>query len=345
MGIRQKKVRVLIVDDSQVVREVLKRALSLDHGIEVVGTAGDPFVARDLILSHDPDVITLDIEMPKMDGIKFLQKLMPQYPIPVVVVSALSERVFEALDAGAVDFITKPDLGDPSVLNSFYAELILKIKIASTAKIKMFNNTLVRNSSKKVPFKSDIIIAMGASTGGTEATAQILRSLPREMPPILITQHMPAGFTDMYAKRLNSLSQLEVAEARHGDPVLPNRVLIAPGSMHMRLEVGPSGYYVSCKPGDKVNGHCPSVDVLFNSVAEKAGKKAVGVILTGMGSDGAHGLLNMKTKGAYTLGQDRESSVVYGMPMVAQEIGAVTEQVSIDKMAEHIIKAVEHISK
>ena len=333
------KIKVLIVDDSLVFREILSAEIAKDFGIEVIGIAGDPYEARDKILELKPDVVTLDVEMPRMDGIEFLRKLMPQYPLPVIVVSSAGEHVFEALDAGAVDFVTKPDIRRTGGLNSFINELIVKIKIASTAKVgshkKNYQAPAKLVSSHGVDI-SNTIVAIGASTGGTEAIYSIITTLPRDMPGILIVQHMPPVFTKHYADRLNNSCKLEVKEAQNGDEVKPGRVLVAAGDYHMRLLKGDAGYFVKCARGEKVNGHCPSVDVLFDSVAETAKDKAVGVILTGMGSDGAKGILNMRKKGAYTIGQDEKTSVVYGMPMVAFNIGGVVKQLPLDKIAQEI---------
>jgi Chemotaxis response regulator containing a CheY-like receiver domain and a methylesterase domain len=333
-----RKIKVLIVDDSLLFRETLAKEIAKDFGIEVIGTAEDPFAARDKILELKPDVLTLDVEMPKMDGIAFLKKLMPQYPLPVIVVSSAGRNVFEALDAGAVDFVTKPDMGKPGGMNSFINELIVKIKIASTAKVGGFKKDydvakIVSNHGVDI---SNTILAIGASTGGTEAIYNVITTLPRDMPGILIVQHMPPVFTKLYADRLNNSCKLEVKEAQDGDLVKPGRVLVAAGDFHMRLAKGPSGYYVKCAQGERVNGHCPSVDVLFDSVAEVAKEKAIGVILTGMGADGAKGLLNMRKRGAYTIGQDEKTSTVYGMPMVAFNIGAVEKQLPLDKIAQEI---------
>jgi len=333
-----RRIKVLIVDDSLLFRETLAREIAKDFGIEVIGTAEDPFAARDKILELKPDVVTLDVEMPKMDGIAFLKKLMPQYPLPVIVVSSVGKNVFEALDAGAVDFVTKPDPGKPGGMNSFINELIVKIKIASTAKVGSFKKDyeavkIVSNHGVDI---SNTILAIGASTGGTEAIYSVITALPRDMPGILIVQHMPPVFTKLYADRLNNSCKLEVKEAQDGDLVKPGRVLVAAGDYHMKLAKGPSGYYVKCAQGERVNGHCPSVDVLFDSVAEVAKGKAIGVILTGMGADGAKGLLNMRKQGAYTIGQDEKTSTVYGMPMVAYNIGAVAKQLPLDKIAQEI---------
>lgn len=330
-----KKIRVLVVDDSMVFREALARGISADPGIEVVGTAADPYIARDKIIELEPDVLTLDVEMPRMNGIEFLRRLMPQYPIPVVMISALNNAVFEALQAGAVDFVGKPDShGNNRSLNTFINELITKIKIASMAKVGHKKNDYIhRQSITSVGNVSKIkVIAIGASTGGTEAISTIVKSLPRDMPGIVIVQHMPAHFTRMYADRLNDSCALEVREAKEGDYVQPGLVLIAPGDYHMSVCRAGVHYVVNCRPGERVNGHCPSVDVLFNSIAEHYGANSAGIILTGMGYDGAKGLLAMRRKGARTFGQDERSSVVYGMPKVAFDIGAVEQQAALAKI-------------
>ncbi|WPC43455.1 chemotaxis response regulator protein-glutamate methylesterase [Clostridium sp. JS66] len=332
---KSKKVRVLVVDDSLIFRETVAKGIAKDRGIEVVGTASDPFDARDKIIEYEPDVITLDVEMPKMNGIEFLKRLMPQYPLPVVVVSAVSSNVFDALNAGAVDFVTKPDGRSVNGLEGFIKELVTKIKIASVAKVahwkkkgdeRFSNNVISSNVSNK-------IIAIGSSTGGTEAVATILKMLPKNIPPIVVVQHMPPVFTRMYAERLNNSCPMEVREAKNGDRLYNGLALIAPGEYHMSLEKRGTYYYVKCFKGEKVNGHCPAVDVLFESVAKEAGKNAIGIILTGMGYDGAKGLLSMKKRGAITIGQNEESCVVYGMPKVAYDIGAVQKQVSIENIA------------
>lgn len=325
-------IKVLVVDDSIVFREVLSKGISSDPGITVVATAKDPFEARDKILLHKPDVVTCDVEMPKMNGIEFVRRLIPQYPIPVIVVSSISDSVFEAMNAGAVDFVVKPDMGNIRNLEQFIYDLIDKIKIASNAKIVQdtVRSTITGRSSGS--FDSRKIIAIGASTGGTEAIAKILSNMPSTIPGVVIVQHIPPVFSRLFAERLNSSTNLHVKEAETGDYVEQGKVLIAPGEKHMRIKRVSDRYKVECFTGDKVNGHCPSVDVLFESVAKEAGKDAIGVILTGMGYDGAKGLLAIKRSGAQTIGQDEKSSVVYGMPKVAYNIGAVCKQLSLDKI-------------
>ena len=329
-----RKIKVLIVDDSLVFREVLARGISTDPSIEVVAKAVDPFDARDKILEFEPDVMTCDIEMPKMNGIEFLKRLLPQYPLPVVVVSSVSVAVFEAMKAGAVDFVTKPNVQSAQAVERFIHELIQKIKIAAKAKIPKFTSQSVTKVVEQATSVEGRIIAIGASTGGTEAVFSILKALSSRVPGIVVVQHIPPVFSKMFADRLNATTQLRVKEAESGDYVEQGSVLIAPGGQHMRLKKVGERYRVECFEGEKVNGHCPSIDVLFDSVAKAVGEGAMGVILTGMGYDGAKGLLAMRRKGARTLGQDEKSSVVYGMPKVAFEIGAVERQVPLDTMAQ-----------
>jgi len=337
------KIKVLIIDDSLLFRGVLRKELSKDESIEVVGSAIDPIDALDKIGKLKPDILTLDVELPKMNGIVFLKKLMAENPMKVVLVSSMSINVFDALQAGAVDFVKKPDMSSENDLVVFFRELRTIIKVASVAKLK--TNRIIKNiempilaTPKLQMLSTRKLIAIGASTGGTEATLEVLKSLPRETPGILVTQHMPAGFTKMYADRLNKICNMEVREAKNGDRVETGLVLIAPGDFQMKLLKDEKGYFVTCRSGEKVSGHCPSVDVLFNSVAVAAGKNAIGIILTGMGKDGAEGLLNMKKAGAYTIGQDKESCIVYGMPMVAYNIGAVMVQSSIENISDLLIK-------
>lgn len=335
-----RQIRVLVVEDSLVFRELMVQNLNKDPAITVVATAKDPFEAREAILKHKPDVMTLDIEMPKMNGIDFLKMLMPKNPIPVVMISSLSDKVFDALNAGAVDFVAKPQAADKEQLADFITnELPVKIKVASIAKL---------GNRKRVPIevpvqpmkagKEDVVIAIGASTGGTEAIATLLKEFGPDLPGVVIVQHMPKGFTEMYASRLNRQCGLVVKEACHGDKVMPGQVLIAPGGdAHMSLVRGSDGsYQVAVRKGEKVNGHCPSVEVLFNSVAEVAKDKAVGIILTGMGGDGAQGLLKMRKAGARTIGQDESTCVVYGMPKVAYDLGAVEYQEKLSDITKRL---------
>lgn len=329
-------IKVLIVEDSIVFRELLVQNLSKDSAIQVVATAKDPFEARDAIIKHKPDVMTLDVELPRMSGIEFLRKLMPQYPLPVVVISSLSDKVFDALNAGAVDFVAKPAVTSRTQLEDFIRnELLVKIKIASTAKISNIKKTVMMQEPQQLSVKgNDLIVAIGASTGGTEAILAVVKEFGVDIPGIVVTQHMPPGFTEMYAKRLNDQCRIQVKEARTGDRVLPGHMLIAPGGdMHMHLVKVNGVYQVECKRGPRVNGHCPSVDVMFESVAKVAGANAVGIILTGMGGDGAKGLLSMRKAGARTIGQDESTCVVYGMPKVAYDLNAVEYQEKLSDIA------------
>lgn len=327
-------IRVLVVEDSIVFRQLLVQNLNLDPMVEVVAVAGDPFEARDAILAHKPDVMTLDIELPKMSGIEFLQKLMPQYPQRTVVISSLSDKVFDALNAGAVDFVAKPAVSSQAQLIDFIQnELLVKIKIAANAQIRNNRKAVAMQQPQRLSNKkSSLLVAIGASTGGTEAILSVVKEFGTDIPGIVAVQHMPPGFTEMYAKRLNNQCQIQVKEAQTGDRVMPGHMLVAPGGdRHMHLVKMNGGYQVEIKPGPKVNGHCPSVDVLFESVAKNVGSDALGIILTGMGGDGAKGLLQMKKAGARTIGQDESTSIVYGMPKVAYDLGAVDYQ---EKLAD-----------
>ncbi len=330
-------IKVLIVEDSIVFRELLVQNLSRDPAIRVVGTARDPYEARDAILALKPDVMTLDVELPRMNGIEFLRKLIPQYPLPVVVISSLSDKVFDAMSAGAVDFVAKPVVSSRKQLEDFIKnELLVKIKIASSARIGNIKRNAMMGQEEQYPSvkRGNLIVAIGASTGGTEATSALVRQYGTDIPGIVCVQHMPPGFTQMYAKRLNDECRIQVKEAETGDRVLPGHMLIAPGGdRHMQLVKVGTGYQVEIKAGPKVNGHCPSVDVLFDSVAKAAGADALGIILTGMGGDGAKGLLAMRKAGARTIGQDESTCVVYGMPKVAYDLGAVEYQEKLSDIA------------
>ncbi len=326
------KIKVLVVDDSLLFREVISRGISSDPAIEVVAKAVDPYDARDKILEFEPDVMTCDIQMPKMNGIEFIRQLLPQYPIPVIVVSSISDAVFDAMNVGAVDFVIKPDAQVANEVREFIEDLIDKIKIAGQAKVKPAKTDTKEKAVLEENTDSSKVIAIGASTGGTEAITNILKAAPDNTPGIVIVQHIPPVFSKMFADRLDSTTSLNVSEAKSGDLVEEGKVLIAPGDKHMRLVKVGSTYKVECFDGEKVNGHRPSVDVLFESVATSCKDKAIGIILTGMGYDGAKGLLAMRENGARTIGQDEESSVVYGMPRVAYNIGAVEKQVSLDRI-------------
>ncbi|MCM1118359.1 MAG: chemotaxis response regulator protein-glutamate methylesterase [bacterium] len=332
-------IKVLIVEDSMVFRELLVQNLNSDPAIQVVATARDPYEARDAILAHKPDVMTLDIELPRMSGIEFLRKLMPQYPLPVVVISSLSDKVFDALNVGAVDFVAKPAVSSREQLEAFIKnELLVKIKIASTANISRIKQKVMQQQQEESAVslkRNDLVVAIGASTGGTEAIFSVVQGFGPDIPGVVVVQHMPPGFTNMYAKRLDNQCNVVVKEAETGDQVRPGHVLIAPGGdRHMRLVKVNGVYQVECKAGPRVNGHCPSVDVLFDSVARVAGPKALGIILTGMGGDGARGLLEMRKAGARTIGQDESSCVVYGMPKVAYDLGAVEFQEKLQDISK-----------
>lgn len=332
-----RKIRVLVVDDSMVFREAISRGISKDPRIEVVGKAIDPYDARDKLLELHPDVMTCDVEMPRLNGVEFVRRLLPQYKIPIIVVSSVSDIVFDAMDAGAVDFLSKPDARIPNAFENFINELILKIKGAANVNLSANMAQLTRGNMNKVVEKNLIpnssrLIAIGASTGGTEAVYSILKVLPKTVPGIVVVQHIPPVFSRMFAERLNIQTNFNVKEAQTGDVIESGCVLIAPGDKHMKIKKIGDKYIVELIQGSKVSGHCPSVDVLFESVAKMAGKNAVGVILTGMGQDGATGLMSMKRSGARTIGQDKESSVVYGMPKVAFDIGAVEKQVSLSNI-------------
>ena len=330
------KIKVLIVDDSALIRSVMKEIINSQPDMEVVGVAPDPIVARDLIKETNPDVLTLDVEMPRMDGLDFLEKLMRLRPMPVVMVSSLTERGSEitlrALELGAVDFVTKPKMSIQSGMLEYTEMIADKIRAASKARIKPRQITpagkagegvlpLIRNPLTS----SEKLIIIGASTGGTEAIKDFLMQMPSDCPGILITQHMPPGFTKSFAQRLDSLCKISVKESEGGERILPGHAYLAPGHSHLQLVRSGANYTTQIDQGPPVNRHRPSVDVLFNSAAVHAGKNAVGVILTGMGKDGALGMLEMKNAGAYNFAQDEASCVVFGMPREAIAVGATHE--------------------
>lgn len=339
-------IKVLIVDDSAVVRNILSSELGSDPDIEVVETAPDPYVAREHIAKFKPDVITLDIEMPRMDGITFLRKLMTHYPMPVIVVSSLtqkgSELALEALSEGAVDVMCKP--GRAYSVGDMTMSLIEKIKAAAQVKLSDFDviKKQLQGSKTKLSLTrtTNKVVAIGASTGGTQALEYILTSLPANSPGVVIVQHMPERFTKSFAVRLNELCSLEVCEAVNGDRVVPGRALVAPGNRHMVLRRSGATYYVEVKEGPLVKRQRPSVEVLFNSVAKYAGANAIGVILTGMGSDGADGMLKMKQNGAITIAQNEKTCVVFGMPNEAIKLGAIDTVLPLPKIAEAILQNV-----
>ncbi|MFH0924159.1 MAG: chemotaxis response regulator protein-glutamate methylesterase [bacterium] len=342
------RIKVLIIDDSALVRDILAQGLSKDPGLDIVGTAADPYIARDKIVKLEPNVLTLDVEMPRMDGVEFLRRLMPQYPLPVVMVSALTEKgkqiTLDALEAGALDFVTKPSTDVARGLNSMLMELRTKIKIASTANVshwkaqRIDRPSMLATDKKALAETTDKVITIGASTGGTEAIRHVITKFPSNMPGVVIVQHMPPGFTRMFADRLNQLSAMEVKEAESGDRVMTGRVLIAPGGQHMTVTRSGGMYRVVCQSGQDVNGHCPSVDVLMNSVAKYVGSNAVGVMLTGMGHDGSDGMLAMKNAGAKNIAQDEATSVVFGMPKEAYARGGAERLVSLDNIPNEVIK-------
>lgn len=387
------RIKLLVVDDSILFREVLTRYIKQDDMIDIVGKAGDAYSARDMILQYEPDVMTLDLEMPRMDGAHFLETLLPQYYIPTIVVSSSDARKAACKSAGAVEFLTKPAARTNNDMAAFAAELCkairrayksnhpnakidtnkVPISVTSTkAETPSTGSSIIRNISEvaakaeravqqraqgliggsnantpenpnppsgkyaKIK-KKDAIIALGASTGGTEALEQVIRTFPADTPPVIIVQHMPAGFTKMYAERLNRSCKMEVKEAVDGERLRHGLIVVGAGEHHLRLCRDSRGWYISSKPGEKVSGHCPSVDVMFSSVAEVAGPLAIGAILTGMGRDGADGLLKMRKAGAYTVGQDKATSVVYGMPMEAFNCGAVVVQAPLYKITDIIL--------
>ncbi len=338
-------IKVLIVDDSAIVRKVLTDKLSKYSDIEVVGSAVDPYVARDKILRLKPDVITLDVEMPRMDGLSFLTKLMKHYPLPVVIVSSLtpenSETAIRALELGAIDVISKP--GSTFSTPDVDKRLIRVIRTAAASKVKkrtdnddIDRQTIMQRSDLNIK-TTHKIVAIGASTGGTNAVEHVLCKLPVNFPGILIVQHMPEYFTKSFAERLNARSQMEVHEARDNEPVVPGTALVAPGNKHMLLQRSGTLYYIRIKDGPPVHHQKPSVDVLFQSVAKNAGRNAVGVILTGMGADGAKGLLEMRQTGAYTLAQDEQTCVVFGMPKEAIKLKAVDKVVPLQNVSGTVI--------
>ncbi|MGD9921730.1 MAG: chemotaxis response regulator protein-glutamate methylesterase, partial [Pseudorhodoplanes sp.] len=343
---RGNPVRVLIVDDSALLRQLLTMLLSADPEIEVVGTAGDPYAARDRIKALNPDVVTLDVEMPHMDGITFLRKIMTLRPMPVIMVSTLTQAgtdtTLEALEVGAVDFIAKPSKDVAHGLPALASELQAKVKAAARSRIatRAAMAPAVRKIARSVRADGKVV-AIGASTGGVEALKTVLMNLPADCPPIVITQHMPPRFTAAFAQRLNRECPMAVSEAVDGEPVEQGHVYIAPGSHHLQLAKHGAGYRCTLDDGPAVTGHRPSVDVLFRSVARTAGKSAIGVILTGMGKDGADGLLELRKAGGQTIGQDEASSLIYGMPHVAFDRGAVMRQCSLNQVADAILDACE----
>ncbi len=337
-----RKIRILIVDDSALMRQMLTAALSSDPEIEVVGAAPDPICARKMIKELNPDILTLDIEMPKMDGLTFLEKIMKLRPMPVIMVSSLTKKGAEvtmrALENGAVDFVAKPRALSGEGLKSFRSDLIPKIKTSMMAKVSNVKEIAPRISAQSCSMRrpSARIVAIGASTGGVVAVRTILSALSPECPAVLITQHMPAAFTKSFATRLNQYCSLQVKEAVDGEQIKPGHVYIAPGGRHLEVFGGKGSISCHLSDGPLVSGHQPSVDVLFQSVASNIGGDAIGIILTGMGRDGANGLLAMREAGASTFGQNQASCVVYGMPRAAYEMGAVSNELPLEQIAREI---------
>lgn len=344
-----KKIRVLCVDDSALIRSLMTEIINSQPDMTVVATASDPLVARDLVKQHNPDVMTLDVEMPRMDGLEFLEKLMRLRPMPVVMVSSLTERGSEAalraLELGAIDFVTKPRLGIRDGLLAYTDLIAGKIRVAAAARILPAKRAAAGAgpASAEAPLlrspllSTEKLIIIGASTGGTEAIRELLQPLPPDSPGIMIAQHMPAGFTHSFAQRLHGLCRIAVSEAVHGERILPGHAYIAPGGFHLSLARSGANYVAIVDQAPPVNRHRPSIDVLFDSAAQHAGKNAIGVILTGMGRDGAEGLLRMRQAGAYTLAQDEASCVVFGMPREAIALGAADEVVAMPEMSQRVM--------
>jgi len=339
-------IKVLIVDDSVLICKVLSQIFDNAPGIEVVGTAEDPFVARDKIKALQPDVITLDIEMPKMDGITFLKNIMRLRPMPVVMISTLTQKgapaTLEALELGAVEYVGKPSADSPELLAEYTNEIIEKVKLAAIANISRLENQANRaplkaTATEKVGIKSNKIIAIGASTGGTEAIRELLLMMPIDSPPIVITQHIPPVFSASFAKRLDGLLPLTIHEAADGDKLMSGHVYIAPGDKQMKLCQKGGSYYCHVFDGERVNLHKPSVEVLFDSVAHLCAKNTIGIMLTGMGADGAKAMLRMKQAGSYNVIQDEDSSVVWGMPGAAAKLDAGDQILPLDIIAGHIV--------
>ncbi len=352
-----KKIRVLVIDDSMLARSMICTGLSAHPSIEIVGQAINALDAKRKIEQLKPDVITSDVEMPGQNGIDFLKQYLPTNPIPAILVSSLNLKVFDALAAGAVDFVRKPD--GQETKDAFIAALTQKVIIASSAKVRLPASPSPAAAASSAaaaaaaavtpaqplgnsPGLNSVIIGLGASTGGTEATLEVMKRLPADIPPMVIVQHMPKGFTKMYADRLDRLCRMKVQEAKNGDELQRGLAYIAPADLQARVVRIGNKYTLSCTPGDKVSGHRPSVDALFQSMAEVIKCKMVGIIMTGMGQDGAVGLLAMRQKGAYTIGQDKESCVVYGMPAVANDIGAVCTQASCTNISNVLLR---HLAK
>jgi len=349
------KTRVLIIDDSALIRSLLTEIVSRQPDMEVVGAAPDPIVAREMIRATNPDVLTLDIEMPRMDGLDFLEKLMRLRPTPVIMVSTLTEKgadvTLRALELGAIDFVAKPKLGIAAGMQELGSEICDKIRVAARARMHRVTGlpaAAALAGAKQAPARfsstsTEKLIAIGASTGGTEAIREVLVQLPADSPAVLITQHMPPGFTRSFAARLDTLCRINVSEARDGERALPGHAYVAPGDRHLRLSRSGSNYMISVDEGPPVNRHRPSVEVLFQSVAAVAGSNALGVMLTGMGRDGASAMLEMKNAGSYNIAQDEASCVVFGMPREAIAAGGVDEVLPLSKIAPRIIERLSQL--
>ena len=340
------KTRVLVIDDSALIRGVMREIINSQPDMEVIGQAPDPLTARDLIKALNPDVLTLDVEMPRMNGLEFLEKLMRLRPMPVVMVSSLTERgnevTLKALELGAVDFVTKPKVGVSDGLNDAANEIADKIRAAARARVRRHGltasaPTAPRPLSAQFLNTTEKLVCVGASTGGTEALKEFFMRMPASSPAVLVTQHMPETFTKSFAQRLNGLSAMTVKEAEHNERVLPGHAYIAPGHSHLLVKKSGAYYYAELSQADPVNRHRPSVDVLFHSAAQVLGPNAVGVILTGMGKDGAQGLLAMRQAGAHTLAQDEATCVVFGMPKAALDLGAAMEMAPLPEIAARVL--------
>ncbi len=348
-------IKVLIVDDSALMRALLTEIISGAGDLEVVGSAPDPIAAREMIKALNPDVLTLDVEMPRMDGLDFLERLMRLRPMPVIMISSFtaagSEVTLRALELGAVDFLAKPQAGNLALLEAYADEIRDKIRAASTARLKAAPRVAVAPAPTPAPAEAEfsprllneMVIGIGASTGGTEAIKDVLAALPAQVPPIVMVQHMPETFTPSFAKRLDSLSKLTVIEARGGERLKPGTAYLAPGHSHMRVRKVAGGYQLDLSQDEPVNRHRPAADVLFHSLAEQFGKRAIGMILTGMGKDGALGLLAMRQAGAWNIGQDQASCVVYGMPREAAAVGALDEVASLERIPRELLNRLRHI--
>ena len=341
-------IKVLVVDDSALIRQILGEIIKSEPDMTLVGAAPDAFVAKKLVLEKCPDVITLDIEMPKVDGLRFLEVLMNARPTPVVMISTLTEKGADAtlrsLELGAIDFVAKPKIGVAQGMAEYHELIVDKIRTAARSKVKKASPSKVSSVNKVSYSGTEKLIAIGASTGGTEAIKEVLRTFPANAPATVITQHMPAGFTSTYARRLDSVCQMQVKEAKGGERLLPGQAYLAPGDKHMEIERSGADYRIRLTDGARVSGHKPSVDVLFNSLCKSAGNNAIGVLLTGMGSDGAIGLHELFNAGCETFCQDEASCIVFGMPKVAIEKGAASHILSLDDMGKAVMQTVEKLS-